>query len=136
MEQEWECGQTLPNVQEAKIDARKFERYSLNPENPNNQRKWMAFVAIGYDVNSSQSRQIATEDIIAQLRTQLPNLPATQEEPSIYGLRFEVQVTIQGLNGKEGNLITKWQIDCGKTRPRLISNWLKVPRSREIKNES
>jgi len=34
MEREWENGQTLPNVQEAEIDARKFEQYSLNPENP------------------------------------------------------------------------------------------------------
>jgi hypothetical protein len=33
MEREWENGQTLPNVQEAEIDARKFEQYSLNPEN-------------------------------------------------------------------------------------------------------
>lgn len=72
MDQEWECGQTLPKVQEAEIDARKFEQYSLNPENPNNQGKWMAFVAIGYDVNSPQGRQIATEDIIEQLRTKLP----------------------------------------------------------------
>jgi hypothetical protein len=136
MEQEWECGQTLPNVQEAEIDARKFEQYSLNPENPNNQGKWMAFAAIGYDVNSPQGRQIAAKDIIEQLRTKLPNLPATQEEPSIYGLRFEVQVTIRGFNGQEGNLITKWQIDRGKTRPRLISNWLKVPQAKEIKNES
>ena len=124
MEQEWESAQSLPNVQEAEIDARKFEQYSLNPENPNNQGKWIAFVAIGYDVNSPQGRQIATENIINQLRTKLPNLPATQEEPSIYGLRFEVQVTIRGLNGKEGNLITKWQINRGKTRPRLISNRL------------
>jgi hypothetical protein len=129
MEREWEFGQALPNVQEAEIDARKFQQYSLNPENPNNQGKWIAFVAIGYDVNSSQGRQTATEDIINQLRTKLSNLPATQEEPSIYGLRFEVQVTIRGLNGKEGNLITKWQIDRGKTKPRLISNWLKVPQA-------
>ena len=126
MEQQWEFGQSLPNVQEAEIDARKFEQYSLNPENPNNKGKWMAFVAIGYDVSSSQGRQIATEDIINQLRAKVPNLPATQEEPSVYGLRFEVQVTIRGLNGQEGNLITKWQIDRGKTVPRLISNWLKI----------
>ncbi|MBW4618961.1 MAG: hypothetical protein KME17_06340 [Cyanosarcina radialis HA8281-LM2] len=136
MDPEWEGGQTLPNVEEAEIDVRKFEQYSLNPENPNNQGKWMAFAAIGYEVNSPQGRQIATEDIIEQLRTKLPHLLATQEEPSIYGLRFEVQVTIRGLNGKEGNLITKWQIDRGKTKPRLISNWLKFPQSREMENES
>ncbi len=127
MEQEWKFGQSLPNAEKAEIDDRKFKQYSLNPDNPNNQGKWMAFAAIGYDVNSPQGRQIATEDIINQLRAKVPNLPATQEEPSIYGLRFEVQVTIRGLNGKEGNLITKWQIDRGQTIPRLISNWLKIP---------
>lgn len=136
MEQEWEDGQSLPNVLEAEIDARKFEQYSLNPDNPNNQGKWIAFATIGYDVNSPQGRQIATEDIIEQLCIKLPNLPAIQEEPNIYGLRFEVQVTIRGLNGKKGNLITKWQIDRGQSRPRLISNWLKIPQSRETTNES
>ncbi len=135
MEHEWEFGQSLPNAENAEIDKRKFNQYSLNPENPNNQGKWIAFATIGYDVNSPQGRQIATEDIINQLRAKVPKLPATQEEPSIYGFRFEVQVPIRGLNGQEGNLITKWQIDRGKTIPRLISNWLKISQSKEITNE-
>ncbi|MEM9272436.1 MAG: DUF6883 domain-containing protein [Cyanobacteria bacterium P01_F01_bin.143] len=126
MEQVWEFGKSLPNAEKAEIDERKFKQYSLNPENPNNQGKWIAFAAIGYDVNSPQGRQIATKDIINQLRAKISNLPATQEEPSIYGLRFEVQVPIRGLNEQEGNLITKWQIDRGKSIPRLISNWLKI----------
>jgi hypothetical protein len=136
MEQEWKPNQPLPNADKAKIDPRKFEEYSLNPDNPNSQRKWIAFMTIGYDVNSSQGRHIATQDIINQLRATLPNAPAIQEQSNIYGLRFEVQVMIKGFNKQEGILITKWQIDRGEIIPRLISNWLKVPQSREIKNES
>lgn len=49
---------------------------------------------------------------------------------------WECGQTLPKVQEKEGNLITKWQIDRGKTRPRLISNWLKVPQPRETKNES
>lgn len=126
MEQQWKPNQPLPNADKAEIDRHKFEQYSLNPDNLNNQGKFIAFMTIGYDVNSPQGRYLAAEDIIKQLRAKLPNLPAVQEKTNIYGLRFEVQVKIQGFNGQEGTLITKWQIDRGQTIPRLITNWLKI----------
>jgi hypothetical protein len=54
----WKSGDPLPNAQSAEIDPRKFEDYSMNPNNPGNQSKWMAFAAIGYDVQESGSRRI------------------------------------------------------------------------------
>lgn len=98
----------------------------MNPNNPANQGKWMAFAAIGYDVQSAESRNAATQDVLNQLRQRLANAPATQGQTSIYGLRFQVRVRIQGLNGREGTLVTNWQIDNGKNVPRLITNWLEV----------
>jgi predicted Zn-dependent peptidase len=126
MYQDWNAGEPLPRVQDAEIDSRKFEQYSMNPTNPANQGKWMAFAAIGYDVESLHSRNAAAQDVINQLRQGLVDAPATQSQSSIYGLRFQVRVRIQGPNGGEGTLVTTWQIDNDMDVPRLITNWLEV----------
>lgn len=126
MYQDWNAGDPLPRPQDAEIDPRKFEQYSMNPTNPGNQGKWMAFAAIGYDVENPQSRSAAAQDVINQLRQGLVNAPATQIQSSIYGLRFQVRVRIQGQNGGEGTLVTTWQIDNDRDVPRLITNWLEV----------
>lgn len=86
----------------------------------------MAFAALGYDVQSADSRKAAAQDTINQLRQGLANAPATQGQTSMYGIRFQVRVRIQGLNWREGTLVTNWQIDTGKDVPRLITNWLEV----------
>ncbi len=126
MYQDWNAGDPLPKAQDAEIDSRKFEQYSMNPTNSANQGKWMAFAAIGYDMENPQSRNAAAQDVINQLRQGLVNAPATQSQSSIYGLRFQVRVRIQGPNGGEGTLVTTWQIDTGRDIPRLITNWLEV----------
>lgn len=48
----------------------------------------MAFAAIGYDMESSQSRSAAAQDVINQLRQSLSNAPATQDQSSVFGVRF------------------------------------------------
>jgi len=122
----WNSGEPLPNAQNVEIDPRKFEEYSMNPDNPANQEKWMAFEAVGYAVWDSSSRSLAARDVIRQLKQQLASTPASQGRNSIYGLRFEVQIAIQGPNGRQGSLQTVWQIDNGVEVPKLITNWLEV----------
>lgn len=124
--QNWNPGDPLPRAQDAEIDPRKFAEYSMNPNNPKNKGKWMAFAAIGYDMESSQSRSAAAQDVINQLRQSLSNAPATEDQSSVFGVRFQVMVQIKGPNGGEGTLVTKWQIDNSRDIPRLITNWLKV----------
>jgi hypothetical protein len=126
MEQRWQAGEPLPKAAQAEIDLRKFTEYSMNPSNPNNKGKWQAFKVLGYDIESSQSRQIAAQAIIAHIRLQLNQISATLDAPSPYGIRFSVKIPIVGLNGIRGILVTKWQIDNNKTIPRLITNWLNV----------
>mgnify|MGYP000367825639 CR=1 FL=1 len=132
----WKPGDSLPNAQRADIDLRKFEEYSMNPDNPANQGKWMAFAAIGYDVQNAQGRNSAAKNVVSQLRQQLASLPATQGQGSLHGLRFEVRAVIQGINGRKGTLITIWQIDAGRDILRLITNWLEVYRELGSSNES
>ncbi len=122
----WKPGEPLPNVQAAEIDPRKFADYSMNPDNPTNQGKWMAFAAIGYDLSTLEARSAATLSILTQLRLALPQAPAFPAQTSTYGLRFAVQVGVQGPNGRTGKLNTIWQIDRDQENPRLITNWLQV----------
>ncbi|MBN3911412.1 MAG: hypothetical protein HWQ35_34215 [Nostoc sp. NMS1] len=136
MSQDWNPGDPLPKAEDAEIDSRKFEEYSMNPNNPGNQGKWMAFAAIGYDIQNLEARNAATGDVIRQLREGLGNAPAVKGQRSIYGFRFQVRVRIQGLNKREGTLVTHWQIDNGKEIPRLITNWLEVNKREEDSNES
>ncbi len=64
----WSEGEFLPNANQAEIDLRKFTHYSLQPDNPQNQGKWMGFAMIGYSVETPEDRQIATQDIVQQIR--------------------------------------------------------------------
>jgi HAMP domain-containing protein len=122
----WNSGDPLPNAVNAEIDRRKFTEYSMNPNNPNNQDKWMAFAALGYDLRTAPDRAIAAQAIIAPLRQAILTAPALPGKISPHGLRFKVATEIQGLNGRLGRLVTVWQIDQNREVPRLVTNWLEV----------
>ncbi|MEA5510610.1 hypothetical protein VB715_12625 [Crocosphaera sp. UHCC 0190] len=126
MDQNSQSSDPLPMARYAEIDPRKFTEYSMNPSNPNNQGKSKAFQALGYNIDSPQSRQIAVQLIINQIRSELEQISAILDEPSPYGTRFTVIISITGLNNRKGKLVTKWQIDNNQTIPRLITNWLEV----------
>jgi hypothetical protein len=113
----------LPNADKAVIDRAKFENYSMDPDNANNDGKWMAWNAIGFDVDTEAGRRAATDDVLAQLESQLAVAPATVGKTTGWGQRFEVGTIINGPSG-QGTLRTVWQIEGGI--PRLITNWLEV----------
>lgn len=62
----------LTNVDQAQIDSAKFEKYSMDPDNPNNRTKrddpntgkWVAFRDVGYDVSTPESRAAGAQDIM------------------------------------------------------------------------
>ena len=116
----------LSNEDKAQIDPAKFEKYSMDPNNPQNKGKWEAFQKLGYDVENEEGRAEATQDVMTQLREELPNYPAVLEKVTGYGPRFRVDIPIRGPNGSEGTLATIWQYDSGSTSPRMITNWLEV----------
>ncbi len=85
----------------------------------------MAFEAMGYDLDTEQNRAIAAQAIIKQLRQAILTAPATFARVSPH-LRFNVSIEIQGLNGRQGRLVSVWQIDQNREVPRLVTNWLEV----------
>ena len=122
----WQPGDALPAGNRAAIDPAKFEKYSMDPANTNNNGKWKAWLKLGYDVHDPLERQSAAQDVMRQLQQQLTNQAATLEELTKFGQRFQVQTIITGPNGEQGTLVTIWQYDNGASTPRLITNWLKT----------
>lgn len=125
-QQEWQEGDPLPNADKAEIDSNKFEKYSMDANNPQNQGKSQAWEQVGYDVDTEEGRKAASEDATSQLRKELPDAPATKEEDSAWGERYSTRTRIEGPNGQEGTLNSVWQYDNGSENPRMITNWLEV----------
>lgn len=98
----------------------------MNPTNSKNQGKWRAFEAVGYDVHNDQNRETAAQEIILYLRQAILEAPALPGKFSPFGRRFNVSVPFMGINGRQGLLISVWQIDQDKDTPRLVTNWLEV----------
>jgi len=122
----WQPGEPMPASDEATIDPGKFERYSMNRDNPQNGGKWIAWQRAGYDVESETGRQEATRDAIAQVRAHLGNAEATPSEVTQYGTKFEVDIPYQCPNGMRTTLKTVWQFDHGSHIAKMVTNYLKV----------
>ena len=86
----------------------------------------MAFEAIGYNLQTEQNRTIAAQVIIKRLRQAILTTPALPGKVSPHGLRFTVLLEIEGINGRQGLLVSVWQIDQNRDVPRLVTNWLEV----------
>jgi hypothetical protein len=116
----------LKNAKQAQIDPAKFNKYSMNSNNPNNRGKWKAFEDVGYNVRTPEGRSEGAQHVIAQIEDQLLQSPATFDSVTSFGLRYQVNIKITGPNGRVGTLITKWQYDMNSDVPKLITNWLQV----------
>lgn len=120
----WKPGQPLPNAENATIDPRKFESYSMDPGNLRAGRKPEAFAKLGYDVQGG--RNAAAADIGRQIRAHLERARAFDPAMSEHGARISVEVVVTGPNGRKGTLFTRWQYDHGTNVPKLITNYVKV----------
>jgi hypothetical protein len=117
---------SLPRASEAAVDPAKFVDYSMNPANPGNQGKWIAFAELGYDVSTPEGRRVGFAHILQQVTAALPCALAGDPFPTPYGSRYRVKIEILGLNQKKGTLVTVWQVDKESLIPRLVTNWLEV----------
>ncbi|MGX9671249.1 DUF6883 domain-containing protein [Mycobacterium sp. HM-7] len=113
----------LANAAKAVIDPKKFEGYSMDPTNLANNGKWQAWQQVGFNVDTAAGREAATQQVLQQIRAQLPNSPAVLDKMTQFGQRYEVSSTINGPTGR-GTLKMIYQMEDGV--PRLITNWLEV----------
>jgi len=110
--------ETLPNHANAQIDSNKIVNYALNPNHPVGGDKARVFEsALGF--NQSNANQLVT-----QIKQQLPSSNARLGVRDQYGQRFTVDMPITGPNGNTVTVRTGWIIETGSTVPRLITTYI------------
>lgn len=110
---------SMPNYTNAETPVEKFVNYSLDYSNPNAKGKAEAYEkGLGY-----------TKDNAAGLIKQIHDYVTSGNNPyevsqSEYGTKYKYRIPVTGPNGKTKNVIAVYQIDNGKSIPRLITNYL------------
>lgn len=106
----------LPGFQVARIPTEKFTEYALNPAKSPNKAKAF-YEALGYSKDNS-------DDLIKNIRDNLGIFNAVEKPDNGYGKRFEVLMTLTGLNGKSARVKTAWIIDNETGETRLTSAYV------------
>ena len=120
MEQERNGGvNLLPNIDKIRIPTEKFTEYALDFQK--NKDKATAFQsALGYNKTNSD---LLIVNILANVR----NFEAIPKGDDGYGMRYEVIMTMKGINGKTANVLTAWLDDTKADEMRLISAYVDKP---------
>ena len=110
---------SMPNYKEAVTPREKFVNYSLDPNNPNAKGKAEAYEkGLGYTKSNA-------EGLISQIHSYVTAGNAPYEvSQSEFGTKYKYRIPVTGPNGKTKNVIAVYQIDAGKTIPRLVTNYL------------
>ena len=105
----------LPEYSSAIIPDTKIVHYALDPNHTRGKDKAIVFERVlGYNQNNSS-------ELIAQVRSGLNRYLAKERDATQYGRVFTVRMLIRGANGRIAPIVTGWQIDTGKTTPKLTS---------------
>lgn len=106
----------LPRYQEAVLPKAKFLQYALNPEkSPDKARAFET--ALGYTLENA-------EDLIQQIRENLPEFSAKEKGHNGFGVRYEVVMELKGPNGKTAKVLTAWIDDAKTGEMRLTSAYI------------
>jgi hypothetical protein len=108
----------LPNYKNAIIPEAKLTKYALDP-NGKAPDKAIAFEkALGYNKENY-------EDLIKNVRDNLPKYEAILKPKDQWGQRYEVRMKLTGPNGKEASVVTGWIQDINTQEMKLTSIYVK-----------
>lgn len=111
---------TMPYSYNSVTPKEKFNDYSLDYSNPNNKGKAEAYEkGLGFTIKNSDS-------LIKQIHSSVKSkkvLPYDINKTE-YGTKYKFRIPVKGPNGNTKNVIAVYQIDKGKKKPRLITNYL------------
>ncbi|MCL2170902.1 MAG: hypothetical protein FWB71_02015 [Defluviitaleaceae bacterium] len=103
----------LPKIDKLVLPIEKFTKYALDPDGDRN--KAIAFeAALGYNINN-------VDMLIAKVRENIWNFPATKKGENEYGIKYEVIMDIRGPNGKPAKVLTGWIDDIATGEMRLTT---------------
>lgn len=111
---------TMPNCSAAITPMDKFERHSLNSDNPQNGGKAEAYErALGHTKANAGELRDKIHEAVASGSSK--PYEVTQSE---YGTKYKYRIPITGPNGKTKNVIAVYQIDKGGATPRMVTNYI------------
>ena len=110
----------LPNYERAEIPRSKIEGYALNPAHePDGKHKARVFKsALGFD-------QSNWEMLKQRILEELPYYEAKLNQTSRWGDEYDVDLMIEGPNGKTAEVRTKWMLTSGVDIPSLITVYVR-----------
>ncbi len=105
----------------------KFSKYSLNPNNKNNDGKAEAYKrGLGFDQSNAEELRKAIHDKITSGHLKPFDIKQTN-----FGVKYAFRVLIIGVNGKKKYVVAVYQIDNGEETPRLVTNYLDKKRKQK-----
>ena len=114
----------VPNGERAVVPREKLERYVLSPDHPTGRHKARVFAAaLGiHDVDWPY--------LADQLTKAAASAPVVAIRESAWGLSYEVESLVDGLNGRSHPVISIWfaaRDPSGDPDPRLITCYVAIP---------
>ena len=105
----------LPNHSKAVIPNEKIEGYALNKDHIYGRDKAIAFEKfLGYNVSNK-------EQLVAEIRRGVSRYKSNPRKETKYGTPYSTTMRMKGANGEYARVKAAWQLDTGKTTPRLVS---------------
>ncbi len=115
---------SVPNGERAVVPREKLERYVLSPDHPTGRHKARVFAsalgihAVDWQYLADQLAKAAAGSLVVAIRE------------SAWGLSYEVESLVDGLNGRSHPVISIWFVarDPGADSvPRLITCYVAIP---------
>ena len=106
----------LPNADGAIIELQKFTEYALNPMKEKNKAEAFS-KALGYTTQNADM-------LIENIRQNIINFNAIEKPDNGYGKRYEILMTLTGVNQKRANVKTAWIVDKKTGETRLTSAYV------------
>lgn len=117
----------MPNYQSAETPLVKFEKYSLDPTNPNNHGKAKSYKdGLGFDQSNAKQLQQAIHKAVTSGKYRPFDIKKGE-----FGIKYAYRIPVTGPNGQTKNVIAVYQIDPGKSIPRLVTNYLDKKRKQK-----
>jgi Domain of unknown function (DUF6883) len=111
----------LPNYEKAVVSEDKLRKYALSSQHVSSvkgKNKALIFERrLGFNETNC-------EILKQRILDELPYYEAKLGQGDVYGQRYEVVLSILGVNGETAKIITAWIIDVGVDYPRLISTYV------------
>jgi hypothetical protein len=113
----------LPQADEALVPPAKLRDYALDPDHPTGRHKARVF-ASELGIRQQDWRYLA-DQIVTRVRT----TPVSRIDVDAYGTRYEIIVSVDGLNGATVPVVSAWFVphDPPERPPRLVSTYVYRP---------